>query len=119
LTNTEPYREGAFILQDKASILVGEVAAPKPRDVVLDICAAPGVKTSHLAQLMGNQGRIISVDFDARRLASWKRLVKRMGVTNAEPMLVDASKPDGLPAEKADHGEINRGDGGSTEEAHR
>ena len=102
LTNTEQYREGAFILQDKASILVGEVAAPKPRDVVLDICAAPGVKTSHLAQLMGNQGRIISVDFDARRLASWKRLVKRMGVTNAEPMLVDASKPGGLTVEKAD-----------------
>jgi 16S rRNA (cytosine967-C5)-methyltransferase len=102
LTDTEPYREGEFILQDKASILVGEVAAPKPRDTVLDICAAPGVKTSHLAQLMGNQGKIISVDSDARRLSSWRRLIERMGVTNAESMLVDVSQPDAFTVGEAD-----------------
>ena len=102
LTNTELYREGAFIVQDKASILAGEVASPKPLDVVLDICAAPGVKTSHMAQLMGNQGRIISVDFDERRLISWKRLIDKLGVTNAESILGDATKPEDIPKEKAD-----------------
>ena len=102
LTNTEFYRRGSFILQDKASILVGEIAAPKPHDVVLDVCAAPGVKTSHLAQIMGNRGRIISVDFDERRLASWRRLVEKMGVTNAESMLVDATSDYSLPIKKAD-----------------
>jgi 16S rRNA (cytosine967-C5)-methyltransferase len=102
LTNTELCREGAFIVQDKASILAGEVASPKPQDVVLDICAAPGVKTSHLAQLMGNQGRIISVDYDERRLISWKRLIDKLGVTNAEPILGDATKLEDLPKEKAD-----------------
>jgi 16S rRNA (cytosine967-C5)-methyltransferase len=91
LTATKPYREGVFIIQDKASILVCEVAAPKPSDTVLDICAAPGVKTSHLAGIMGNHGRIISIDSDARRLASWTRLINRMGVTNAKSMLVDAT----------------------------
>jgi 16S rRNA (cytosine967-C5)-methyltransferase len=91
LTDTKPYREGVFIIQDKASILVCEVAAPKPSDTVLDICAAPGVKTSHLAGIMGNHGRIISIDSDARRLASWSRLIDRMGVTNARSMLVDAT----------------------------
>jgi 16S rRNA (cytosine967-C5)-methyltransferase len=91
LTDTKPYREGVFIIQDKASILVCEVTAPKPGDTVLDICAAPGVKTSHLAGIMGNRGRIISVDSDARRLASWSRLIDRMGVTNAKSMLVDAT----------------------------
>jgi 16S rRNA (cytosine967-C5)-methyltransferase len=102
LTDTASYREGGFILQDKASMLVGEVAAPRPGDVVLDICAAPGVKTSHLAQLMGNRGRIISVDVDAGRLASWGRLMERMGVTIAEPVLGDASRSDGLPDVGAD-----------------
>ena len=102
LTDTKPYKKGAFVLQDKASILVGAVAAPSPGDVVLDVCAAPGVKTSHLAQLMDNQGRIVSVDVDAGRLTSWGQLVERMGVKIAEPVLGDASKADGLPAVNAD-----------------
>ena len=102
LTDTAPYREGGLILQDKASMLVGEVAAPRPGNVVLDLCAAPGVKTSHLAQLMGNRGRIVSVDVNAGRLASWGRLMERMGVTIAEPVLGDASRADGLPDVGAD-----------------
>ncbi|MCX6643317.1 MAG: RsmB/NOP family class I SAM-dependent RNA methyltransferase [Candidatus Bathyarchaeota archaeon] len=102
LTDTESYREGALILQDKASILVGEVTAPKPSDTVLDICSAPGVKTSHLAQIMGNQGRIISIDSDARRLASWRRLIEKMGVTNAKSMLVDATSDYDLSTSEVD-----------------
>jgi 16S rRNA (cytosine967-C5)-methyltransferase len=87
------------MLQDLASILVGEVAAPSPRDTVLDLCAAPGAKTSHLAQLMHNQGSITSIDIDARRLAAWSRLMKRMGVANAKPVQLDASMPYALPEE--------------------
>ena len=102
LTATKPYREGVFIIQDKASILVCEIAAPKPSDTVLDICAAPGVKTSHLAGIMGNHGRIISIDSDARRLASWTRLINRMGVTNAKSMLVDATSDYGLSTGEVD-----------------
>ena len=99
LTATGPYRGGAVILQDKASVLVCEVAAPWPGDTVLDVCAAPGVKTSHLAQIMGNRGRIISVDSDARRLAAWRKLTGVMGVTNAEGMLADATRDYELPCE--------------------
>jgi 16S rRNA (cytosine967-C5)-methyltransferase len=102
VVETIPYRKGELILQDKASVLVSEVASPKSTDLVLDICAAPGVKTSHLAQLMGNRGRIISVDYDERRLDSWRRLIKKMGVLNAEPVLADATKPDELPNEMAE-----------------
>jgi 16S rRNA (cytosine967-C5)-methyltransferase len=102
LVDTIPYREGKLILQDKASVLVGEVASPKSTDLVLDICAAPGVKTSHLAQLMGNRGRIISVDYDEKRLNSWRRLIEKLGVSNAEPFLADAVKPGELPNEMAD-----------------
>jgi 16S rRNA (cytosine967-C5)-methyltransferase len=102
LTGTRSYHEGYFIFQDKASLLVGEVAAPSPGDLVLDVCAAPGVKTSHLAQLMCNRGRIVSVDVDAGRLASWERLMEKMGVTIAKPVLSDASRSDGLPDVSAD-----------------
>ena len=101
LADTTLYREGRLILQDMASVLVGEVASPKPTDVVLDICAAPGVKTSHLSQLMSNRGKIISVDYDERRLASWRTLINTMGVSNAMPILADATKPGEIPDEKA------------------
>ena len=102
ITDTQEYREGHFILQDKASIIVVEVADPKPDDLVLDVCAAPGIKTSHIAQLMGNKGHIISVDYNRRRLQSWEVLMDRLGVYNAEPVLGDASKPDALPSIEAD-----------------
>jgi 16S rRNA (cytosine967-C5)-methyltransferase len=94
--------EGYFIVQDKASVLAGEVADPRPGDTVLDVCAAPGVKTSHMAQLMGNTGRIISVDYHGGRLKAWELLTRRMGVANAEAVQVDATRPRGLPAVEAD-----------------
>ena len=102
LVDTSPYREGKIIFQDKASVLVGEVASPKPTDLVLDICAAPGVKTSHLAQLMDNKGRIISVDYNERRPSSWRTLINTMGVSNTEPVLADATKASEIPDEMAD-----------------
>ena len=102
LTDTPEYREGHFIIQDKASILTGVIADPKPNDIVLDICAAPGVKTSHYAQMMENTGRILSIDYNRRRLQNWEHLMERLGVTNAKPLQADASKSDTLPKIEAD-----------------
>ncbi len=98
----ESHREGLFTLQDKASTLAGMVAAPEPGMTVLDVCAAPGAKTSHLAQLMGNRGRILSLDSSERRLETWKREMARLGVENAEPVLGDARKPGAFPDVEAD-----------------
>lgn len=98
----ESYRGGLFTLQDKASILSGMVAAPEPGITVLDVCAAPGAKTSHLSQLMGNRGRILSLDSSERRLETWKREMARLGVENAEPVLGDARKPGAFPDVEAD-----------------
>ena len=81
ITDTAEYREGQFIIQDKASILAGIVADPEPDDIVLDVCAAPGVKTSHYAQMMENTGRILSIDYNRRRLQNWENLMERLGVT--------------------------------------
>lgn len=102
ITDTPEYREGHFIIQDKASILAGVIADPQPDDIVLDVCAAPGVKTSHYAQMMENTGRILSIDYNRRRLQNWEHLMERLGVTNAKPVQADASKPDTLPKIEAD-----------------
>jgi len=93
LTGTRSYREGLFYIEDKASCLAAEVANPQPGASVLDLCAAPGAKTTHLAQFMGNEGDIYSVDYSRRRMETWRREVRRMGVKIALPVVADARKP--------------------------
>lgn len=90
LVKTESFRNGLFYIQDKASSLAVEVADPLPGMTVLDICAAPGGKTTYLAQLMKNEGAIYSIDYSKRRMQIWDRETKRMGVTIAVPMVLDA-----------------------------
>lgn len=102
LTELDGYKNGHYIIQDKASILVGEVASPKPGDTVLDVCAAPGMKTSHISQLMENKGEIISVEYNERRLDSWENLLDKLGVENASSELVDATQPDYVADVEAD-----------------
>lgn len=90
LSKTTSFQQGLFYNQDKASCYAAEVSNPKPGMKVLDICAAPGAKTTYLAQLMQNQGIIDSVDFSRRRLRSWLTEVHRMGITIADSIIADA-----------------------------
>jgi 16S rRNA (cytosine967-C5)-methyltransferase len=93
LTRTKSFHEGLFYIQDKASCYAAEVADPKPGMVMLDVCAAPGAKTTYLAQLMQNRGVIYSIDYSRRRMGVWKSEVARMGVEIAEPVIADACNP--------------------------
>ena len=90
---SKAYREGLFYLQDPASCLAVQAADPKPGWEVLDVCAAPGGKTIHLAQLMEDKGRIVSIDRSERRLGILKGIVRRGGVTIVEAILADAYNP--------------------------
>jgi 16S rRNA (cytosine967-C5)-methyltransferase len=98
----DSYRMGLFTVQDKASALAGLIAAPAAGMTVLDVCAAPGIKTGHLAEMMGGEGRIISMDFSERRLGVWKREMARLEVGNATPILGDARKLGAFPNVEAD-----------------
>jgi 16S rRNA (cytosine967-C5)-methyltransferase len=93
LVRTSSFKDGLFYIQDKASCLAVEIAAPKSGMTVVDVCAAPGAKTSYFAQLMGNKGTIYSIDYSRRRMKIWKREVERMGVKIATPIIVDAYNP--------------------------
>jgi len=93
LVRTKSYRDGVFYIQDMASCLAVEAADPQPGMTVLDICAAPGAKTIHLAQLMENEGVVYSVDYSRRRMRIWKRETRRMGVEIAVPIICDACRP--------------------------
>ncbi|MCL4429382.1 MAG: RsmB/NOP family class I SAM-dependent RNA methyltransferase [Chloroflexi bacterium] len=84
------YAEGLFYVQDKASCFATQAAAPKPGNTVFDVCAAPGAKTTYLAQLMQNQGSITSVDFSSKRMKTWEKETERMDAKIAEPIVADA-----------------------------
>jgi 16S rRNA (cytosine967-C5)-methyltransferase len=93
LTSTASYHEGFLFIQDKASCFAAEVADPEPDMTVLDVCAAPGAKTTYLSQLMQNHGTIYSLDYSTRRMKTWKQENKRMGITIAEPIIADGCSP--------------------------
>jgi 16S rRNA (cytosine967-C5)-methyltransferase len=90
LARSDLYQSGEIVIQDLASIVTGCVSSPKQGSVVLDLCAAPGNKTSHLAASMNNRGEIYSVDISEKRLSHWKREMSRTGVTVASPIQADA-----------------------------
>ena len=90
LNNSPSLKAGLFYVQDKASCFATQAANPQPNSTVFDLCAAPGAKTTYLAQLMQNQGTIISVDFSAKRMKTWQKEIARMGTKIAEPVIADA-----------------------------
>ena len=98
MNTLQSYREGLFYVQDKASCFAAQAADPKEGSTVFDVCAAPGAKTTYLAQLMHNSGAVYSVDFSARRMQTWKKEIVRMGTKIAEPIIADANIP--LPLAK-------------------
>ncbi|NWT40951.1 NSUN5 methyltransferase, partial [Chroicocephalus maculipennis] len=75
------YTSGHIILQDKASCLPAFLLDPAAGSHVIDACAAPGNKTSHLAAILKNKGQIFAFDVDTKRLATMNTMLMRAGVT--------------------------------------
>ena len=82
---------GQIVIQDLGSIVAGLAAAPKPGEVVLDVCASPGNKTSHLAAQMRNEGEIYSVEVSATRSSQWRKQMARSGCSIATLIRADAA----------------------------
>jgi 16S rRNA (cytosine967-C5)-methyltransferase len=74
------FTEGWCAIQDEASMLIGRLLDPQPGELVADACAAPGTKATHLAQLMGNRGKIIAMDPQSARLKLIGKAAARLGV---------------------------------------
>ncbi|XP_054905867.1 probable 28S rRNA (cytosine-C(5))-methyltransferase [Poeciliopsis prolifica] len=92
------YKAGHIILQDKASCLPAYLLHPPPGSHVIDACAAPGNKTSHLAAIMKNRGRLFAFDLDGKRLSTMSTLLLRAGVSchqlaNRDFLTVDPDDP--------------------------
>ena len=86
------WRAGAYAAQSRASMLVARALDPRPGERVLDLCAAPGGKTTHIAALMENTGAIVAVERHAGRATALRRTCERLRVTNAEVVVEDAAR---------------------------
>jgi 16S rRNA (cytosine967-C5)-methyltransferase len=84
------WQEGKVTVQDEAAMLVSRVAAPRQDSLIYDLCAAPGGKTSHLAEIMRNKGRIIAVDSQTHRLNLVSEHMQRLGINIVETICADA-----------------------------
>ena len=78
------FRDGWFYLQDPSTLLAPVMLGAQPGETILDLCAAPGGKTTFIAQLMNNNGKIIASDSDPNRLKLVKDNCARLGVTCVE-----------------------------------
>lgn len=87
------FAEGLFYVEDEAAQLIPLVLSPQPGDIVLDACAAPGGKATHLAQLMGDQGAVYAVDRNGARLDLLQSNSARLGTKSVVPLVGDARRP--------------------------
>jgi len=78
------FREGWWYVQDIGAMMVSRVLDPQPGERVLDLCAAPGGKTTHIAELMEDRGYLVAVDRDAARIRKVKENCERLGITMVE-----------------------------------
>jgi 16S rRNA (cytosine967-C5)-methyltransferase len=85
---------GLVYVQDPSTLLACDLLDPQPGETVLDACAAPGGKTSYLAELMRNEGRIVAADLWESRLARLRENMARLGVRNVEPLVLDGMLAD-------------------------
>jgi 16S rRNA (cytosine967-C5)-methyltransferase len=84
------FQEGFCTIQDESSMLVSQLLAPRAGSKVLDCCAAPGGKTTHLAELMGNDGSIIAADLHRHKIDLIRSNAERLGTGIIRPILLDA-----------------------------
>ena len=78
------YLQGHVIFQDRSSCLPSQILCPPCNSQVIDACAAPGNKTSHLAALMKNTGKIYAFDLSFKRIKTMKSMLEKAGVFNCE-----------------------------------
>jgi 16S rRNA (cytosine967-C5)-methyltransferase len=90
LASLASFRDGWFYIQDPGTLLAVCKLEPQPGETILDFCAAPGGKTTFIAQLMSNQGRIVAQDVSEERLKWIQENCARLGVTCVETILPSA-----------------------------
>ncbi len=102
LADSKTFKSGEVTIQDIAAQAVGYVAAPEPGQLTIDMCAAPGGKSTHLAAIMNNEGRVLSWDIYDHKIAKINENADRLELSCIEAKLKDALEIDEQLLGKAD-----------------
>lgn len=102
LNSLNAFKDGCFYVQDISSMIAACALSPKENDFVIDVCAAPGGKTSYIAQIMNNKGKIIAFDMYEHKLKLMQENFKKLGIDIIETSLNNSEKLDENYIEKAD-----------------
>lgn len=102
LADLESFRQGAFYVQDISSMLVAHIANPKNNDTIIDVCAAPGGKALHIAELLQGTGHVEARDLTDYKVNLIQENILRSGVRNMEAVKWDATVLNEDSIEKAD-----------------
>lgn len=98
----QSFKDGLYQIQDESSMLIGHVLDPKPGELIIDICSAPGGKTTHVAELMNNKGTIIARDIYKHKLDLISQSCSRLGIDIVKTQLFNAKDLDEALVKKAD-----------------
>ena len=102
LQSLESFEEGLFYVQDISSMMVAEVAAPKQNSYIIDVCAAPGGKSSHLAEKIQGTGMVEARDLTEYKVSLIEENIERHGLENMNAVQMDATVLDEASVQKAD-----------------
>ncbi len=92
VVQTEAYQKGLLTIQDESSMLVGRAVNPEKGETILDCCAAPGGKTTHLAELMNCEGTIVALDVHEHKLSLIQQQLERLQLSNVSLYALDARR---------------------------
>lgn len=102
LNGLESFLAGDFYIQDLSSMMVAHTADPKPGDYIIDVCAAPGGKSTHLAEMLRGTGMVEARDLTDYKVGLLEENIARHGLSNMKAVRWDARVLDEESVEKAD-----------------
>lgn len=102
IENSPLYRDGYFTPQDTAAMCTAEMLAPKPGEKIIDMCAAPGGKTTHIAEIMKNDGEVLAFDIYPHKTELIKKNAARLGISIIKSEVRNAAEFDGALKNFAD-----------------
>lgn len=91
IEKSEEFNNGLFTIQDEGSMLVSKVLDPMPGEKIIDMCSAPGGKSTHCAQLMQNKGEILSLDIYEHKIKLIEKTARRLGIDIIMSAVMDSS----------------------------
>ncbi len=104
LASSKAFKYGLLTIQDESSMLVAHALGIEEEEVILDACAAPGGKSSHIAEKLGNSGKVISLDLHEHKVKLISQNAERLGLENIEAQKMDSREA----AQRFEHESIDR-----------